>query len=94
MTIASCADINAGSVTNLAYATGSFNNNPISSLQTVALARYKQPTNDRDNNGVSDNGDYGAAVVPVAPVPVMYGSSMYSNPVLAMNLIFISKRLR
>jgi hypothetical protein len=37
MTIASCVDINAGPVTNLAYATGSFNNNPISSPQTVPL---------------------------------------------------------
>ena len=33
------ADINAGSVTNTAYAMGSFNNNPISSPLTVALVR-------------------------------------------------------
>ena len=38
------ANINTGSVTNLASATGSFNNQPIISPQTVAIVRYKQPT--------------------------------------------------
>ena len=42
------ADINAGPVTNAAYAKGSFNNNPISSPLTVALVRYKQPTKKED----------------------------------------------
>lgn len=47
-------DINAGSVTNLAYATGSFNDKSIISPQTVALVLYKQPINARDNNDGSD----------------------------------------
>ena len=68
-------------MTNAAYAKGSFNNNPISSPLTVALVRYKQPTNDKDNNGRSEHGDYGGALVPVipAPVPMMSGSPMYGN---------------
>ena len=81
-------DINAGSVTNLAYATGSLNNNSIISPQTVALVLYKQPTIDRDNNGGSDNGDYGSYFGSnnggyggcgdaVVPVPMMYGSAPY-----------------
>jgi hypothetical protein len=35
-----------GSVTNLASATGLFNNQPIISSQTVATVRYKQPTSE------------------------------------------------
>jgi hypothetical protein len=73
------ADINAGSVTNAAYAKGSFNSQPISSPLTVALVRYKQPTNDKDNNGRYDNGDYGGALAPVVPLPVMSSSPMYGN---------------
>ena len=83
-------DINAGSVTNAAYAKGSFNSNPISSPLTVALVRYKQPTkkeehNEEEHNGDRDNyggpgySDYGGAVVPVAPLPVMSNSPMYGN---------------
>ena len=52
------SDINAGSVTNSAYATGSFNNKPIISPKTIAIVLYNHPTNDRDNNGVPDNGGY------------------------------------
>ena len=59
------ADINTGSVTNLASATGSFNNQPIISPQNIVTVSYKQPTNDRANNEEFDNGDYGGALVPV-----------------------------
>jgi hypothetical protein len=39
------ADIDAGSVTNLAYATGSFNNQPVISSNTTATVIYEHPTN-------------------------------------------------
>jgi hypothetical protein len=52
------SDINTGSVTNLASATGSFNNQPVISPQTVAIVFYKHPTNDRDNNSGPKNGGY------------------------------------
>ena len=68
-----------GSVTNVASATDSFNNRPIISPQTVAIVRYKQPTNDIAHNGEPDKGNYGGAVVPVVPVQMMYSSPMYSN---------------
>ena len=71
--------LNAGSVTNAAYAKGSFNNNPISSPLTVALVRYKQPTKKEEHNDEEHNGDYGGAVVPVVPLPVISGSSMYGS---------------
>ena len=83
------ADINAGTVTNAAYAKGSFNNNPISSPLTVALVHYKQPTkkeehNEEEHNGNRDNygrpgyDGYGGTVIPMIPGP-MYGSPMYGN---------------
>lgn len=72
------ADIDKSSVTNSTYAKGSFNNNPITSPQTIALVLYKQPNNERDNNGGSENGDYGGAVVPVAQIPMM-SSPMYGS---------------
>ena len=76
--------LNAGSVTNAAYAKGSFNNNPISSPLTVALVRYKQPTKKEEHNGDRDNygrpgyGGYGGAIIPMIPGP-MYGSPMYGS---------------
>jgi hypothetical protein len=73
------ADINTGSVTNLASAIGSFNNQPVISPQNIETVHYKQPTSDRANNNGFDNGGYGDAVVPVVPIPMMY-SSPTSNP--------------
>ena len=81
------ADINAGHVTNLAYTTGLFNNQPIISPQSIALIRYKHPTNEKEHNEEEHNGDrnnyggpgyggYGGAVVPMT----MYGSPMYGSP--------------
>ena len=83
------ADINAGYVTNAAYAKGSFNNNPISSPLTVAIVSYEQPTKkeehneeehivDRNNYGGPGYGGYGGAVIPMIPGP-MYGSPMYGS---------------
>jgi len=78
------ADINTGSVTNAAYAKGSFNNNPISSPLTVALVHYKQPAKKEEHNGDRDNyggpgyGGYGGAVIPMISGP-MYGSPMFSG---------------
>ena len=72
------ADINTGSVTNLASATGSSNNQPIISSQNIVTVLYKQPANNIAHNDGSDNGVYGDTVVPIVPVPMMYGSPMYS----------------
>lgn len=45
---------------------------------------YKQPTDDRTHNGEPSNGGYSGAVVPVVPVPMIYGgpmnNPMYSSP--------------
>ena len=69
------ADINTGSVANLASATGSFNGKTITSSNgVIAVVPYEQQTNDRDNNG-----GYGSAVVPVVPAPMMYSSPMYGS---------------
>ena len=76
------ADINTGYVTNLASATGSFNNQPIISPQNIVTVQYKQPTNDRAHNGGFNDGDYDGAAVPVVPVPMMYSSPM-NNPLYA-----------
>jgi hypothetical protein len=73
------ADINTGSVTNLASTTGSFNNQLIISPQNIVTVHYKQPNDDRTHNGGPNNGGYGGSVVPVVPVPMMYSSPM-SNP--------------
>ena len=84
------ADIDSGSVTNLAYAMGSFNGKQITagpSSQTVTgptRIQYISLTNDRDfepnNGGYSDAFEpnyagYGGSVVPVP----MYGSPMYGS---------------
>jgi hypothetical protein len=73
------ADINTGSVTNVAYATGSINNQPITSPQNIVNVHYEQLT-----NRVSNNGDYCGVVVPISPGPMMYNSPMsspmYSSP--------------
>jgi uncharacterized repeat protein (TIGR01451 family) len=86
------ADINAGHVTNSAYATGSFNNTSVISHSANAIVSYEQPTkkeehNEEEHNGDRDNfggpgyGGYGGAIIPVipAPVPMMSGSPMYGN---------------
>ena len=72
-------DINTGSVTNLASAKGSFNNQPIISPQNIVTVHYRQPTNDITHNGGPGNGGYGGAVIPVVPIPMMYSSPMYSS---------------
>ena len=74
------ADINVGYVVNLAYAIGSFNNQPIISPQNIETVRYKQPTNDIAHNNGFGNGGYGSAVVPMVLAPMIYGSPMYSSP--------------
>ena len=56
------ADINTGSVTNLASATGLFNNQPVTSPQNIVTVRYKQPTND-----IAHNGGYRGGVSPYGP---------------------------
>ena len=61
------AGIKTGYVTNLASATGSFNNQPVISPQNIMTVSYKQQTNDIAHNGESDNGG-GSAVFPVGPV--------------------------
>jgi hypothetical protein len=71
------ADIDAGYVTNLANVTGSFNNKPIISPQTIAIVLYNHPTNDRDFG--PKNGGYGGCCAAFVPVPMMYGSPMYDN---------------
>ena len=79
------ADINTGSVTNLASATASFNNQPIMSSQNIVTVHYKQLTNDRTHDG-----GYGGAVVPVVPVLMMYSNPMsnpmYSSPMYGSEL--------
>ena len=71
------ADIDAGYVTNLANATGSFNNKPIIPPQTIAIVLYNHPTNDRGLG--PKNGGYGGCCAAFVPVPMIYGSPMYDN---------------
>jgi hypothetical protein len=71
-------------VTNSASAKGSFNNQPVISPQTVAIAFYKHPTDDRAHNSESNNGDYGRYYGPnygtvFVPVPMMYSSEHYGK---------------
>ena len=63
-------------MTNVAYATDSFNGQAITSPQNIVTVHYKHPT-----NGRSDNGGYDGVVVPVVPAPVtmMSSSPMYSS---------------
>ena len=81
------ADIDNSHVTNSAYATGSFNSQPVISPSAIAIVRYEQPTKkeehneeehigDRDNYGGPGYGGYGGAVIPMIPGP-MYGSEPY-----------------
>ena len=83
------ADINAGHVTNLAFATGLFNSASVISPNAIVIVRYEQPTKkeehneeehigDRDNCGGPGYGGYGGAVILMIPGP-MYGSPMYGN---------------
>ena len=79
------ADINAGHVTNAAYATGSFNSQPIISPNAIAIVRYEQPTKKEEHNEEEHIGDrnnygtgYGGAVIPMIPGR-MYGSPMYGS---------------
>jgi len=78
---------------NLAYSTGSFNNQPVISPQTVALVLYKQPTKDRGDNDGSETGDYSSAIVPVpvAPIPMMSRNPIYGNEpnIIPMDLLLI-----
>jgi len=74
------ADINAGSVTNLAYATGLFNGYTITSPQALAVVLYKHrehheehPNNERLIPNYGGCGGCSAAVVPLS---MMYGSPM------------------
>ena len=64
-------------MTNLASATGSFNGQTITSPQNILIVRYKQPTNDRDNNG--ESGGAVAPVVPISPVPMVSASPIYGS---------------
>jgi uncharacterized repeat protein (TIGR01451 family) len=88
------ADINAGHVTNFAFATGSFNSASVISPNAIAIVSYEQPTkkeehdeeehNEEEHNGDRDNyggpgyGDYGGAVIPMIPGP-MSSSPMFSS---------------
>ena len=82
-------NMNAGSVTNSAYATGSFNSQPVISPSAIATVSYEQPTkkeehNEEEHNGERDNyggpgyGGYGGAIIPMIPGP-MYGNPMYEQ---------------
>jgi len=71
------ADVDAGSVTNSAFATGSFNNQPVISPNTTATVVYEHPTNSSGPTtvgGLNDSG-YGGTIV---PVPI-YDRPMYSS---------------
>ena len=77
------ADINAGSVTNLAYATGLFNGYTITSPKALAVVLYKHrehheehPNNERLIPNYGGCGGCSAAL----PVSMMYGSPMYGSP--------------
>ena len=72
------ADFAKGSVTNLAYAIGSFNGNTITSPKNIAVVLYEHPEHQREHpNNERDFGpNYGGAFV---PIPMMYGSPMYGN---------------
>ena len=71
------ADIDAGSVTNLASAIGSFNNQPVISPNTSATVIYEHPTNSFRpiNGGGLNNSGYGGAFEPWD----MYDSPIYNN---------------
>jgi hypothetical protein len=71
------ADIDAGSVTNLAYATGSFNSQPVISSNATATVIYEHPTNSSGptNEGGLNNNGYGNDIVTIP----MYDSPMYSD---------------
>ncbi len=71
------ADIDSGSVTNSAFATGSFNNQPVISPNTTATVIYEHPTNNPGptNGGGLNNSSYGDAIVPVPK----YDRPMYSS---------------
>jgi hypothetical protein len=60
-------DIDAGSITNSAFATGSFNKQPVISPNTTATVIYEHPTNDSGptNGGELNNSGYGGTMVPV-----------------------------
>jgi len=71
------ADINTGYVTNLAYATGSSNNQPIVSPINIVIVPYKHLTNERDNNDGPYNVGYDSYCV---PAPIIYGTMYGSEP--------------
>ncbi len=76
-------------MTNLAYATGSFNNKSVISPSAIVIVSYEQPTKkekhneeehigDRDNYGGPGYGGYGSALIPMIPGP-MSGNPMYDS---------------
>ena len=77
------ADIDAGSVSNLATATGLVNGNKVTSNNAVGVVLYEHPEHHQEhsNNGRDLRPNYGGAFIPpmMSGSPV-YGSPMYSNP--------------
>ena len=71
------ADLDSGSVTNSAYATGLFSGETITSPQALAVVLYKHREHPNYERDFGPN-CYGA-VVPVAPIPMMSGSPMYGS---------------
>ena len=69
------ADIDAGSVSNLATATGLVNGNNVTSNNAVGVVLYEHPENHQEhsNNGRDFGPNYGGAFIP----PMMSGSPMY-----------------
>jgi hypothetical protein len=90
-------------VTNLAYATGSFNSIPVISPSGIAIIRYEQPTKkekhnegehicDRDHYGGPDYGGYGDAVIPMILDQCMEALCMAVNLMgMAANLMDLQK---
>ena len=72
------ADIDAGSVSNLATATGLVNDNKVTSNNAVGVVLYEHPENHQEHpNNERDFGpNYDGAIVP----SMMYGNPMYGNP--------------
>ena len=60
------ANIDEGHVTNAAFATGSFNSQPVISPSAIAIVRYEQPTKKEEHNEEEHNGDrdnYGGPIM-------------------------------
>ena len=77
------ADIDAGSVSNLATATGLVSGNNVTSNNAVGVVLYEHPEHHQEHsNNERDLGpNYGGAIVPpMMPGSPMYGNPMYNNP--------------